>query len=113
MRHEIGVFLEDIQLAIVDIESFVAGVNEGEFLTDAMRQAAVERKFIVVGEALNQISRQLVGNEIGISRLREIVDFRNRLVHGYRLVAPIRIYAVVKMDMPLLKKEVAALLLEY
>lgn len=113
MRREIGVFLEDIQLAIADIETFTANITEADFLADAMRQAAVERKFITIGEALNQISRQLGEAGVGVSQLRQIIDFRNRLVHGYRLVAPVRIYAVVRTDLVVLKQEVAALLLEY
>jgi uncharacterized protein with HEPN domain len=39
------------------ITSFTAGMDAAAYAADAMVQAAVERKFEVIGEALSQLSK--------------------------------------------------------
>ncbi|MCY1381168.1 hypothetical protein D9M69_690440 [compost metagenome] len=51
-------------------------------------QAAVERKFEVIGEALNQLAKLDPSLAARIADLPQIVAFRNQLIHGYATVNP-------------------------
>ena len=44
---------------------------------------STERQFIILGEALSQLARRDPESADLITELREIVGFRNILVHGY------------------------------
>jgi hypothetical protein len=57
MQHEVRTCLFDILQAAKDIQEFARGLTYAQYLADAKTQAAVERKFEVVGEALTRIKR--------------------------------------------------------
>ncbi len=79
-------YLHDLIFAARDIFSMVDKKSLKEFLADAMLQSAVERKFIVIGEALFQI-KHYFPNLIGkIPAARALIGFRHVLVHGYNQV---------------------------
>ena len=48
-----------------------------------MAQAAVERKFEIIGEALNQLAKLDGAMAARIPDLPQVVAFRNQLIHGY------------------------------
>ena len=53
MRHDARVLPTDIDQAGADIEHFTEGTDMDAFAADSMVQSAVERKFEIIGEALN------------------------------------------------------------
>ncbi len=55
MRLEIKKFLFDILKATEDIEEYTSGLEYSGFIGNGMVQAAVERKFQIIGEALSRI----------------------------------------------------------
>lgn len=57
MRRDAQVFLWDITQAIDAIERFASGVTLPEYLASEITQAAIERKFEIIGKALNQLPR--------------------------------------------------------
>jgi uncharacterized protein with HEPN domain len=59
-------------------------------------QAAVERKFEVIGEALNQLAKQDAGMASRIPDLRLIVAFRNQLIHGYATVSSGTVWTIAQ-----------------
>jgi uncharacterized protein with HEPN domain len=69
-------------------------------------QAAVERKFEIIGAALNRIKS--VDSEFveNITAYRRIIGFRNIIAHGYDIVECEVVWATVKKHLPLLKQEV-------
>jgi len=75
-----------------------------------MAQAAVERKFEVIGEALNQPSKLDPSMASRIPDLPTIVAFRNQLIHGYALVNVDRVWNTVQNALPGLLSTVEALL---
>ena len=77
-----------------------------------MIQAAVERKFEIIGEALNRLRRDHSEFARKIPQLRQIVDFRNLLIHGYDQVIPERVWSYTRHDLPELHLVVQALLSE-
>lgn len=55
MHRDPRVLLADIDRAGADIERFTRDLNCDAYAEDALVQAAVERKFEVIGEALNRL----------------------------------------------------------
>lgn len=55
MYRDPRVLLADIDRAGADIEHFTKGLSRDTYAEDAMVQAAVERKFEIIGEALNRL----------------------------------------------------------
>jgi uncharacterized protein with HEPN domain len=69
----------------------------------------VEREFEIIGEALNRIDRLDSPTAARISELRRIVDFRNRIIHGYDTVDD-AVGGIAEKHLPLLVREVTGLL---
>ena len=53
------------------------------FTRDELLKGAVERKFEIIGEALNRISKVDPTTAERIPQFRRIIGFRNILIHGY------------------------------
>ena len=51
MQRDPRAFLWDVQDAALSIRSFINGMDRDTYLGNAMVQAAVERKFEIIGEA--------------------------------------------------------------
>ncbi len=77
-----------------------------------MLRAALERKLAVIGEAFNQLEAADASVSETFPELRKIVRMRNRIVHGYDSVDEELVWDVVQNRLPLLKKQVEALLAE-
>ena len=75
-----------------------------------MLRAAVERKFEIVGEALNQLKKvnpTLIENVVDYHR---IIAFRNVLIHGYSQVDDNLVWTVVQEKLPELLKDLAGMI---
>jgi uncharacterized protein with HEPN domain len=57
MQRDPRAFLWDVREAALAIQTFTTGLDAAAYENNAMVQAAVERKFEVIGEAMNQISK--------------------------------------------------------
>lgn len=55
MQRDPRAFLWDVREAAQAIQSFTAGLDVKGYVSNELVQAAVERKFEVIGEALNQL----------------------------------------------------------
>jgi uncharacterized protein with HEPN domain len=75
-----------------------------------MAQAAVERKFEVIGEALNQLSKFDAAIAARIPDLPKIVAFRNQLIHDYAMVNVGTVWNIAQSALPALLKSVQVLL---
>ena len=101
--------LTDIIGCILRIEEYTKGINTFEiFNSNMLIQNAVERNIEIIGEAMNALLK--MDPEIPISSARKIVNTRNRLIHGYDSVDEATIWVIVCKYLPILKKEVTALL---
>lgn len=83
MKRDPRVPLADVARAGADIQRFTKGMERESFLQDGVTQAAVERKFEIIGEALNRLRQAHPELAARISDLRRIIGFRNVLAHGY------------------------------
>ena len=112
MRRETKAYLYDIQTAARLIGEFAAGKTFDDYLNDLMLRAAVEREFITIGEALTQLARRDEAVAARITDYQQIIGFRNVLVHGYTLVDKEIVWDALQNGLPVLLREVDALLAE-
>lgn len=112
MQADPRVLLADIDRASADIESFTEGMDASAYITDALTQAAVERKFGIIGEAVNGLLKSSPDLAEKIPESRKIVDFRNVLAHGYAHVVPELVWDYAQNHLPHLRRIVQTLLIE-
>jgi uncharacterized protein with HEPN domain len=111
-RRDPRVYLLDMQQAIDLVQVAVRGKTVAEYERDAILRSAVERQFITIGEALTQLLRLMPELQAMISHTRQIIAFRNILVHGYAVIAHDVVWAALQEDLLTLRREVDALLRE-
>lgn len=112
MRRDPRILLADIEQAAVDIASYIEAMALEDFVRDGRTQAAVERKFEIIGEALNRLHGNHPELAARIPQLRRIVDFRNLLSHGYDRVLADRVWNYAQQNLPALQRIVQTLLAE-
>jgi uncharacterized protein with HEPN domain len=113
MQRDIRGFLWDIQQAADAIERFVAGLDSLDYSVSEVVRSAVERKFEIIGEALGQIAKRDPELARRIPDYREIIAFRNLLIHGYAGIEHARVWKITQSSLPSLRAAVAALLQEF
>jgi uncharacterized protein with HEPN domain len=112
MPRSLYVYLTDIQLSIDSIESFTQGKNIEDFVSDGLLQAAVERKFSIIGEVFAQMETHYPGQRQRIEDVTHIVVFRNRLIHAYSVIDPLLVFSFVQGPMRSLKAQIASWIAE-
>lgn len=110
MRLEAKKYLYDIQQAASSIADFTAGKRLEDYRNNAMLRSAVERQFEIIGEALAQLAKLDETIVARISEHRRIIAFRNILIHGYADVDARIVWDIVEGKLPVLHREVEALL---
>lgn len=108
MNERDRLFLGHVLEAITAIESFTAE-GRTHFMADLKTQSAVVRQIEVIGEAVKNLSAELVASETGVP-WRQIAGTRDRLIHGYFKVDLDAVWAMVEQDLPPLKENVRRLL---
>ena len=102
-------YLSDIQHAISLIDNFLVGVdNFGIYQSDPKTQSAVERQLGIIGEAVNKYRQE--ENVVILSNDKQMVGFRNRLIHSYDNIDTSIVWAIIKNHLPTLKEEVNEIL---
>ena len=78
------------------------------FVSDKFFYRAIQMDIAVIGEAMSHILKE--NPSIAISHARKIVDTRNYIIHGYDSLRPDILWGIVIRHIPILKREIAALL---
>lgn len=86
MQLEKQKLLEDIRQAAEAVQRYTRGKSLNDYLMDDQLQASVERKFEIMGEALNRLRKLDAEMVEGVEDYRKIIAFRNTLIHGYSAV---------------------------
>lgn len=110
MRVEAKKLLEDIRQAATFLSSFVAGKSFADYTADVLLRSAVERQFEIIGEAVNRLTKVAPTVGAQIPDARQIVSFRNILIHGYSLVNHEVVWGILETHLPVLRQQVEALL---
>jgi len=111
-QREVLKCLFDIAEACEALTEFIAGKSREDYLADRMLRSAVERQFMIIGEALRQALDLDPALANTITETRRIISFRNRLVHGYSLTDHDIVWGILEKDLPTLRREVTSLLEE-
>jgi uncharacterized protein with HEPN domain len=81
-----------------------------DYKNDRVFRSAIERELQIIGEAMNQLEH--ISSEMAhqISEHRNIIGFRNILVHGYDSLNPETVWNVIETKLDILLKQSRALL---
>ena len=110
MQRDPKSLLWDAHAAAEVIAAVTAGKSFADFDRDIVLRSAVERQFEIIGEALAQLARIDAAIAQKVPDLRQIIAFRNVLIHGYATVDPARVWRVIEDNLPPLRTALAALL---
>lgn len=109
MPRKLEAYIEEILSSIYDIESFIGGMDFSRYTQDAKTKAAVERKLLNIGEALNQANQMNDQIQAKVTDFRKIIGFRNILVHGYFGVDDALVWDIVSTKLKRLKLDLEGL----
>lgn len=100
LSNQAATLLWDARRAAERIARFTAGRSFDDYLNDDMLRAAVERQFEIIGEAFTGLERVDAAVAAQVPDLRQIIGFRNVLIHGYATVNDRTVWDVVTDELP-------------
>jgi uncharacterized protein with HEPN domain len=112
MQRDPRAYLWDVVDAAQSIQTFTRGMDASAYRASGLVQAAVERKFEIIGEALNQLSKSHPELAAAIPDVAQTVAFRNQLIHGYAKVKADTVWSVIQFSLPSLLAVAQSLLTE-
>ena len=110
MLPESSKLLLDIRQALDDIADLTRGLDLEAYARDAKCRAAVERKFGVMGEACTRLRDRFPEVFEKMPDARQMISFRNRLIHGYDSVDDAIVWDILMRKLPALGRQVDDLL---
>lgn len=105
-------FFYDIAQAANDVRSFTANLSFVDYEKNRLIKAAVERKFEIIGEALNRLYKIAPEKAESIRNHKKIISFRNILIHGYDMVSDPIVWDIIQNSLPELIEDVENFLSE-
>lgn len=112
MKLETRKYLYDIQRAAGLVREFTDGKTLADYEADTMLRSAVERQFEVIGEAMTSLANVDKSVAERITHYQRIIAFRNVLIHRYADVDDRLVWDVINTSLPILCRDVDALLRE-
>jgi uncharacterized protein with HEPN domain len=103
-------WLEDIRDAAAFISQVTHGQSLEAYAADRLLRQAVERNFEIIGEAIKRLAQHDPDIAARITQYTQIIAFRNVLIHGYELVDHSLVWSTVQTQLPVLLRDVAAIL---
>jgi len=110
MEDQILKHFHDIQEAASAIRRFVHGKIFDDYQNDELLRSGVERKFEIIGEALNRIGRENPDILDEIREYRSIISFRNLLAHGYDSIDNRIVWGIIEEELGLLIDDIKYLI---
>jgi uncharacterized protein with HEPN domain len=102
MQRDPRAYLNDILESAAAIQAATVDVTAETYGSNRIIRSAVEREFIIIGEALRVIFQQAPDLFNRIPEARQIIDFRNLLTHEYSSVSDRIVWGCIQTDLPLL-----------
>lgn len=108
-KRDVGLYIEDIRIAIERIEKFTRGLSFEQFSSNAMVIDAVVRNIEIIGEASAHIPKdvQVKYPDVPWSL---IAGTRNKAIHEYFAVDVKIIWKTTQEDLPKLKEQIMSML---
>ena len=110
MRRDPRAFLWDIQQGCLNVQSFLGGISLADYQSNLLLRSAVERQLQNVGEALAQLAKLDPDLAARVPEYRQIIGFRNVLVHGYATLNNDEVWRAIAESLPPLQSTAHALL---
>ncbi len=104
MKRDNKLFLEDILVAIHDIETFSQGITFKDFCSDKEKRLAILKSFEIIGEAVKNLEESLTSQYPSIPWAR-MAAFRDVLTHEYFGIDLEFVWKVIAERLPRLKQE--------
>lgn len=92
-------FLDDILESAQAIQRYVENIDLLTFIKDRKTYSATIREFQIIGEAVDNISRDIKSN-YPKTAWQDIKDFRNILIHEYFGIDLELVWNVIQEDLP-------------
>jgi uncharacterized protein with HEPN domain len=109
MPHDIRKSLFDIRESIDAIYEYLGPKrNFKAYAANRQLRRSVERELEIIGEATNRIKK--TDPDFQIDNIRQIISFRNLVIHAYDSVDDATVWLVVVKHLPKLRKDVERLL---
>lgn len=112
MQLEAKKLLEDVRMAAEYIINHTKDMSLDDYISDKIVPVAIERKFEIIGEALNRLKAVDQQTLQKINNYRQIIAFRNILIHGYDAVDNEIVWRAIQEDIPVLLKQALQLMNE-
>ena len=112
MADELLKHLYDIREAASAIFRFIRGKTFDDYEQDELLRSGIERKFEIIGEALNRIRRDEPTILDKIREHRNVVSFRNILAHGYDSIDNSIVWGIIEEELGQLLEDVERLIAE-
>lgn len=109
-KDNIHTYLHDIIHSGKAIKQFIADCSFEEYTDNELIRSAVERKFDIMGEAINRIYKEEPDTLSQVRDYRGIISFRNILIHGYDTIDDLIVWGVVDEYLDNLIKDVEKLI---
>lgn len=110
MNNQARKLLFDVMESAAAVRDWCAKRTFDEYLSDRQFRRAVEREFEIIGEALARLRRADSALAGRVDQLNRVVDFRNRIIHGYDSVDDATVWGFIADRLPQLVNEVNSLL---
>ena len=109
MPRDYKIYLNDILASIVKIERYTKDIHFKEFSEDNMREDAIIRNLMTIGEAIKSVPRDIRSKSPEIE-WEEVAGLRDILIHQYFGTDLETVWDIVKNDLPKLKKNIDSLI---
>ena len=103
MQRDTSVLLMTVVESADAIADAVEGISFDNYCNSRLIRATVEREFITIEEAPNNLSRIDSGLFASIQQAPRIISFRNKLTHEYNRVDDSLVWGVIQKSLPPLR----------
>jgi len=110
MPHDPGKLLHDIADAAGFILQQTRGRSLAEYEGTRLLRDAVERNFILIGEALSRLTRIDPATAQALGNFPQMIAFRNIVVHGYEAIDDAIVWGIIRNEVPRLLSAARAML---
>jgi uncharacterized protein with HEPN domain len=100
MLHDPDTLLHDMREAAEFILEQTRELTLAEYKENRVVCAAVERKFITIGEAMSRLTRVDPTLARSLGNFPQIIAFRNVIVHGYDIIEDAIVWGVIQNELP-------------
>jgi len=108
MPRSLALYLLDLRDASGEILMFTEGMGRSDYEGNLLVRRAVERDFIIIGDAIAQMRIHHPDSMKHIEESQKIVAFRNVLVHEYSTVDNDDVWSAITSKLPRFREQILA-----